>query len=222
VTILNFVLAEEAVYLVTDTVVSDPVDMSPICFTTKVFPAPHWHGLICGTGIMQFIVEWYCTAVTSILATDMVHLDEFAPDIIRSLYQKYQADPDREITSTIYHMGLDRSERRFVGFAYRSTADFAGERLEYGIGLKPDPEDASLAITHFPSDFIAIAEMQKLKDETKPLVKRVGIGGELISYTMQLVDVGGKPEASMTICKCYEFPDWNAMYLKACARLPVK
>jgi hypothetical protein len=222
VTILNFALAQDAVYLVTDTLVSDPVDMGPLFFTAKVFPAPHWQGLICGTGVQQFIVEWYCTAITSILAIDMKHLDEFVPDMIRPMYQQYQFDQDREITSTIYHIGLDRSERRFVAFAYRSTNDFVGEPLEYGIHLKPDPEDASMVFNHFPADFITIAEMQKLEDETKPMVERVGIGGDLISYMMQIVDVNGQPETQMAIVRCHKFPDTDAMYQSACSRLPVR
>jgi hypothetical protein len=222
VTILNFVLAEDAVYLVTDTLVSDPVDMGPLFFTAKVFPAPHWQGLICGTGIQQFIVEWYGIAITSILAMDMRHLNDFVPDMIRPMHQKYQIDQGREMTSTIYHIGLDRSERRFIGFAYRSTNDFVGESLEYGSRLKPDPEDASVVISRFPSDFIAIAEMQKLKDEVKPMAERVGIGGDLISYMLQIVDISGQPETQMTILRCHRFPDSNAMYQSACSRLPVR
>jgi hypothetical protein len=52
-TVLNFLLTNEAVYLLTDTVLSDPDDLSPIAFTTKVHPLPHLQAVICGTGHAQ-------------------------------------------------------------------------------------------------------------------------------------------------------------------------
>ena len=56
-TVLNFLLTDEAVYLLTDTVLSDPDDLSPVTFTTKIHALPHLQALICGTGHAQAIAE---------------------------------------------------------------------------------------------------------------------------------------------------------------------
>ena len=220
-TILNFVLDEKGVYLLTDTVASDPDDMEPINFTTKVFPAPHWQGLICGTGILQFITAWYVHAITSIVAKDIKHLDQFAPDILRSRFTEFQEQANGEFTSTIYHFGFDDLAGKFIGFAYRSTNDFDSEQLDYGIGLKPNPEVDPPDIIEFPIDLIPIAELQKVKDAKKPLDQRVGVGGQLISYVMRHVDVGdGEYQVTTAIHRCHEFSDFPAAYMRACAKLP--
>ena len=222
-TLLNFILAEEAVYLVADTVVSDSMDKSPVSFTTKVYPVPHWDGLICGTGIMNFVVNWYCTAITSVLATDLKHLDQFAPEQLRSLFEKYEEEYEgHELRSTIYHLGFDQQSACFFGFAYRSTDNFVSEPLAYGMRLKPDPEDTSIQqISTFPDDFIPIAELQKKKDELKPVNDRVGIGGRLISYMMQRIDIGdGKHRVKISISDFYNFQDAQAAYLLASSKLP--
>ena len=78
-TSLNVMLSNEAVYISIDTLISDPEDMLPVLHTTKLYPVPHWNGVICGPGIMNFIVGWYAYALTSVLARDIEHLDEFAP-----------------------------------------------------------------------------------------------------------------------------------------------
>jgi hypothetical protein len=220
-TVLNFMLAEEAVYILSDTIVSDPATMDPITFTSKVYPAPHWEGLICGTGIMQFVTEWYLRAITTIVAQDIVHLDQFTPRTASQLFEKYKTSAGRKATSTLYHFGFDRIESRFVGFAYRSTNDFASERLPYAIGIKPNPGNPDLEIKSFPDDFIRLAQLQKQLDDTKPAAERVGVGGHLIAYMLQRVDTNGlRHEIQTTIRRCYEFPDYSAAYVKACSKLP--
>lgn len=38
------------------------------------------------------------------------------------------------ITTTIYHFGYSRAEGQYVGYAYRSIANFQPERLPYALG----------------------------------------------------------------------------------------
>jgi len=221
-TVLDFHIQEDEIYLITDTMVSEAQSMEPILFTTKVFPVPHWEGLICGTGIMQFINSWFHTAVSNILATDVVMLDEFTPDQLRELWTHGYIENEGNYSSTIYHLGFDRAENRFVGFAYRSTDDFVSERLEYGTRTKPNPENAdNFELTTFPEDFIELAESQKLEDESKPVSERVGVGGSVIAYRLWRQELeGGQILVNTLIWKCYEFSDTAKAYQTACANLP--
>jgi hypothetical protein len=50
---LNFLLTDEVVYVLTDTVLSDPDDLSPLAFTTKIHALPHLQALICGTAMRK-------------------------------------------------------------------------------------------------------------------------------------------------------------------------
>ena len=220
-TVLNFHLQEDIVCLVTDTIASNSEDMSPVFFTTKVYPTPHWEGLICGTGVSKFIVEWFSEAITSVLAKDIRHLNEFAPSVLRELFVKYQGYGNRDLTSTVYHFGFDHNADRFIGFAYRSTADFVSEELKYGSGIKPHPEDiSSLEINAIPADLISIVHAQKLRDDSLPVQERVGIGGHLILYLMQRVERDdGSYSVTTEINRFFEFPDYEEAYLQACLNL---
>lgn len=217
---MNFVLQEDLVGIVTDSVVSSPADMQPMLFTTKVYPVPHWKGLICGTGIMNVVTEWAFAAMTSILARDLIHLDEFAPDALRTLFKKVTTQLGATGTVTLYHFGFSAIENRFVGFAYRSTNNFVSEQLGYGIGLKPDPQlapEENVSITDFPGDLVSMALLQKAKDEAKPVEDRVGIGGELFAYLMRRDDNGS---VYLNVSQCGAFEDFEAAYQHACSQLP--
>ncbi len=221
-TVLDFHMQEDAIYLITDTMVSEAQSMEPIHFTTKVFPVPHWEGLICGTGIMQFINSWFHTAVSNVLATDVVMLDEFTPDQLQELWTHGYIENEGNYSSTIYHLGFDRAENRFVGYAYRSTDDFISEKLEYGTRTKPNPENAdNFELTNFPKDFIELAESQKLEDESKPISERVGVGGSVIAYRLWRQELeDGQILVNTLIWKCHEFSDAAKAYQMACANLP--
>ena len=221
-TVLDFHIQEDEIYLITDTMVSEAQSMEPILFTTKVFPVPHWEGLICGTGIMQFINNWFHKAVSNILATDVVLLDEFAPDQLRELWARGYVENEGDYSSTIYHFGFNRTENRFVGFGYRSTNDFISERLEYGTLIKPNPENLdNFELTNFPEDFIELAESQKLEDESKPVSERVGVGGSVIAYRLLRQELeDGQILVNTLIWKCHEFSDAAKAYQMACANLP--
>ena len=141
-TLLNYLLTDDAVYVLTDTVISDPDDLAPVGFTTKVYPLPHLQALICGTGHVQPIVEWVAHINLHLLVRDIVQLDQMAPSRLRALFGRYalRQAGEREITTTLYHFGFDNAARRFAGFAYRSVDHFCSEPIEPGFGFKPAPE----------------------------------------------------------------------------------
>lgn len=223
-TVLNFLLLDEIVFILSDTLLSDADKVQPLLFTSKVHPVPHWQGLITGTGSSPFILDWFTTAVGSLLARDLVHVDQYAPSLLRSLFPKHTYEPEngREITSTIYHFGYSPEEKRFVGFAYRSTDNFESERLPYAFGIKPDPKQPLdlAAVTALPADFIPIAELQKDIEKNRPLTSRVGVGGQLIAYALEVIrDESGTPTIRTTINICHDFSDFEEMYQFAVNRI---
>jgi hypothetical protein len=223
-TLFNYLLTDEAVYLLTDTVVCDPDDLSAITFTSKVHPFPHLEALVCGTGHVQLIIEWAATVNLALLVRDVVELDRFAPTRLRALFARHANEhgDGRQVTTTLYHFGYHRMSRRFVGFAYRSTDDFRSEPLPDGFAFKPAPEwsfDAA-RITKLPDHFITLAKRQKTQDEATDPAKRVMIGGQLIFHLMQRVPGPrntGTVQTSAAIC--HSFPDFEEMYAAAAAKM---
>jgi len=225
-TVLNFLLTDEAVYLLTDTVLSDPDDLSPITFTTKIHTLPHLQAVICGTGYAQLIAEWVAVVNLSLPARDVVHLDRLAPAKLRGLFARHASEDatgGREITTTLYHFGFDERASRFVAFAYRSADDFRSEALPQGFGFKPAPEwdFDSRKITRLPEHFIGIAGKQKAQDEATDPAKRVVVGGQLIFCAMQRIPGPGKSATVQTsLAICHTFPDFEEVCARAAASPP--
>lgn len=224
-TLVNWILLDNEVHIVADTIISDPDDcMNPVCFTNKVYLLPHLHGLMFGTGLAPFILEWFHTISSSLLVKDIRHLDKFTPQALQKIFKRYQdslATFHSNISGTIYHIGYDEELERFVGYIYRSTDDFKSEEMQYGYHYKPHPETALHPISVFPTDFISIAKIQKSKDESKPISERVGIGGHLIAYTMRKENQDdGSYQINTHIHRCHEFDDFPRSYEKAVSKLP--
>lgn len=210
---LNFVIDEKWIGIITDSVVSSSLDMTPAFFTNKVFIAPHWNGAICGTGLLSVISEWALTSMSNILAKDIVDLDEYTPSHLKFIFENHTRSAPINCSVTIYHFGYSQRDKRFIGFAYRSETNFQSERLENGIGWKPNPEISSnqLQVSNFPDDFIRISQIQKEKDTKKNPQNRVGIGGQLFSYIITMDD----EKFSARVNCIYEFSDFDADYQTA-------
>jgi hypothetical protein len=223
-TVLNYLLTDEAVYLLTDTLLSDPDDLSPVSFTTKIHALPHLHALICGTGHAQAIAEWVATVNLALVVRDVVHLDQLAPMELRKLFARHPnaGAGEQEITTTLYHFGFDERAGRFAGFAYRSADDFRSEPLARGFGLKPPPDWAvdGRKITRLPEHFIAIAKKQKAQDEAAETSKRVMVGGKLVFCVMQRAGARNDPTVQTSLAVCHSFPEFEQLYAQAAARLP--
>ena len=220
-TILDFVLLEDAAYLVADTQATSADSLQPTCFVTKVFPIPNWQGLICGTGSLPFLLAWL-TKTAGILTSGFDELDKIAPQLLRDLYPTEEdLGPDgAPLTSAIFHLGFSSAEERFVGYAYRSDTGFASERLTYGLSVQPGLGRAlDEPISTLPDDLIRIACEQKRQDEAKPILQRGGLGGKLIFYVMELgADMSGAGQV-VTIASsiCHTFADYPEAYARACA-----
>jgi hypothetical protein len=223
-TVLNFLLTDEAVYLLADTILADADDLSPVAFATKIYAVPHIGAAICGTGHARAIAEWFVEVNLSLPARDVVHLDRWAPVGLRELFAGHESEDaaGRVIATTLYHFGFDARTSRFVGFAYRSENDFRSESLPRGFGFKPAPgwDIDSGGITRLPEQFIAIAERQKAQDEAAEPANRVLVGGQLVFCAMQRVpDTGNGPTVQTSLAVCHSFPDFERMHAQATARL---
>lgn len=223
--LLNLLLDKQIIYAVCNTLASYPEDLEPRSFTTKVYTVPHLEGLICGTGVGQFVLEWYCRAIERMVVRDLHNLDEFTPNALREIWQRYQVTSlGRELTSTIYHLGYDRVENQFVGWVYPSVNDFASQELAYGTYFKPQEfETDEFDYKGKLEDFVRIAEIQKAPDRARPKEQQIGIGGHLISYIMMArgsEDDEGEPELTTTVSRFYQFDDCGTDWLRACNKLP--
>lgn len=218
-TVLNFALMEDGVYVVADTLVTTS-DFRAAFFTSKVHPVPHMNGLICGTGSLGLILGWSRQVLGGMLAMDVGHLDEFTPEALRALHAERPEEERAAGTTTIYHLGFDDIENRFVGFAYRSTDDFASERLAYGTRTKPGHE-STRPLSAFPDDFVQACREQRAVQDELPPGDRVFIGGHVTAYMLQVHrEPGSPPAVTTTITRPFEFEDFETAYHDCLTHLP--
>lgn len=221
-TVLNFITSPKAVYIVTDSSFSDPADMRAAGFMTKAYMLPHLEGIIAGTGLARFVVDWFIQANTQFLVRDMVHLATFAPAQLQSLYRPYHDEFGERARSTIYHWGYDRASGQMRSYAFRSTSSFAAEELGFGSGLKPATELDELGIRSFPDDYIRVMERQKREDEALPIDKRVGIGGHITAFQLVATDdAAGGTQVLMSATRVKELSGFEADYDAACSKLRI-
>jgi hypothetical protein len=140
-------------------------------------------GVLCGTGCLDIILEWYSYIQKSVIATDILFLDKIATKKLCEISKSSNLNDDH--TATIYHFGHNEKTKKFTGFAYRGTNSFISETLIYGLGIKPpDGEILEFALKEFeqkslPDAFIKIMQQQKIYDDDLPKKDKVGIGGEI-------------------------------------------
>ena len=214
-TLLNWEMTPEYVLLLSDTLSLSAEDKHPQSFMTKIFTAPHIGALITGTGIGEIITRFYLHVVSGMIVDDVVHLSEFAPESLRMIWEEVSDRMPDGATATIYTYGL--TEEGFVGFAYRSTADFEAEELQHGLAAKPAPELSRLAEVDGFDGFVTLAREQQANDRALPRVDRVGIGGDLWMYLMTKGEGGG---LSLRVDRVERLNHYDADHNVMLARLP--
>lgn len=198
-TALNILLEPRRVCIAMDTLVAR--HGHPWRFTSKIFPLPHLGGVMCGTGALRFITDWFVQLETEILAPDLVALDPHVTSALRVLARDHYVDEDN--TTTIYHFGLDPATEQFRGFAYRSARGFRSEELPQGRLVKPPvdgPVDGPL-----PKAFVEVMERQKAEDRAFIPRDRVGVGGDVHFLIMT--------PGRYDLHHCHRFADYPADYL---------
>lgn len=201
-TAFNFLFEEDHVCIAMDTLMVLQDTKQPLNYTSKIYLLPHLDGVMCGTGLGPFVINWYLYIQSSIIAKDIVHLDTYASEALRKLADHFELTD--ECTATIYHFGWSEQHKRYVGFVYRSVRNFESETLPYGVGTKPPTEIDTF--DKLPEDFVKIIEKQKIADEAEPINKKIGIGGDVHFLVMT--------PGNFNLSKCHRFNDHEECYNK--------
>src|SRR5262245_24084629 len=102
-TSLNAYIDPQEVIITMDTLGLE-VDGQPAIYTSKIFPLPHLRGVLCGTGSIQLIWDWYKQILMGMLALDLTHVDRYATPSLQSLAKLSEAS---QAPTTMYHFGYD-------------------------------------------------------------------------------------------------------------------
>jgi len=207
VTALNFHISDDEICLVVDSLAISPQDGEPLVLLTKFIVLPHLGITATGTGHGQFLAEWFARVRDGILAKDIDRVDQYTPSMLRTL----AADHDLDVNSaTVYHFGFSPRNNRFVAYVYRSTSGFTSERVDSGLGIKPQVEPPEGDVT-YPAAFVEIMERQRNADLQRPPAERIGIGGEIHCVHMQ--------RSGFSVFTLHRFSSYDREYDAACQRL---
>lgn len=176
-TALVFTVQPDQICLAMDTLVVAADDKSPSSYQTKFTILPHLNLVIAGTGLASLVTGWFHFVNGSVVVRDIEHLNAFAPEALRRAAA--QCEGTDLTTTTLYHFGYAISEKRYVGFAYRSTNNWEPEKLPDALGFKPVVHVAPTDDIQFPQFLTDIVSEQRRQDLLLPLSERVGIGGEI-------------------------------------------
>ena len=117
------------------------IDREPLKYVSKIFPLPHLRGVLCGTGSLNTVMDWHAYIQGQVIGNTMDIANKIAPSQLKSIHSKYDLNGTNE--ATIYHFGFNPREEggRIRGFAFRSTKNFLPEKLNDGIGIKPNDDE---------------------------------------------------------------------------------
>jgi len=147
---------------------------------------------------------------------DIIHLDEFAPDILTEMWS--EAEIPEGSTTTVYTFGWSEQNCRFAGFAYRSTSNFASEVLQDGFGLKPPLNNMAEYPEIIDLDgFVEFMKLQKAEDRARPRMHRAGIGGDII---MTLLRRNENEYTSIEQRHIHRFDDYDQDWQIVISKLP--
>lgn len=176
-TALVFALQPDQVCVAMDTLVVAADDRMPLAFQRKFLSVPGSDLLVAGTGHAGFVTGWFDYLQARTRLGDVDDVGSIAPDVLKASADA--AGGLGSVTTTIYHFGYSRAEGQYVGYAYRSTADFRPERLPYALGFKPHVPVPSTEDIQFPDFMIDIIVRQQQHDRSQPVPQQIGIGGEI-------------------------------------------
>lgn len=199
-----------AVLVVMDTLATS--DDLPLMFMSKVTAFPHADMLVAGTGLAAVVNGWVDHLATQRVFRDISGARIGTPETLRQLHAATVGElTGPNLTSTIYHFGIERETGLLIRYVYRSTTGYREERsAEGGFGVKPTVDGGD---PYGPVDdvdgFIAIAERVRAEqDGLGP--GRIHIGGELI-----LTALSG---TGIQQVKIHTFEDYESDWEKAMLR----
>lgn len=135
--------------------------------------------IIAATGSALLFSRWIGLVNNQGFALDIDTVDAHAPQELQALWGELNCHLPalRDQSATIYHFGISDDSGKVHGFAYRSGSDFKSERLDYGLGVKPELMDkAGIDWNSFPACAPDIMRAQSRQEDEKSR-DRVYIGG---------------------------------------------
>jgi len=177
---LLFYTDENDAIVATDTLLHYSVDTPP-GFASKAISIPHMRMIIAGTGSALLFSRWIGLVNNQGFALNVDTVDAHAPQELQALWSELNryVPALQDQTATIYHFGISDDSGKIHGFAYRSVSDFKSERLDYGLGVKPELMDkAGIDLDSFPACAPDIMRAQSRQEDEKAL-NRVYIGGSV-------------------------------------------
>lgn len=185
-TALNFMLHEEGAIIAMDTLSLLARNKKSFKFVSKMFLLPHMQCVICGTGNMVAIIDWFAFVQKNILSNGIYQLNELSKEVMPQFMKEHNEDN----SCTIYQFGLHELDNKFHGFAYRSTNNFQSEEIQHGFGIKPPDAfkdendvidfDTISSLSTRPEEVLAaVMRIQKDYDDKLDIDRRLGIGGKI-------------------------------------------
>ncbi len=175
---LIYFIDKSQVLVATDTLAVSYDEHAPFMFTTKAFIVPHLKMIMCGTGAAGFCGEWFIKVNHNMVVRDIDHLDYHTPDNLSALWAEFKKKfSPLDTTTTVYYFGFSAEDSCLHAYAYRSTSDFKSERLQYGLGLKPECTPTNTS--DFLEDIKKMMREQRQLQANKPKEERLYIGGEI-------------------------------------------
>lgn len=175
---LLFYTDENEAIVATDTLLHYSVDTPPGS-VSKAFAVPHMRMIIAGTGLALLFNRWVGLVNNQGSALNVDAVNAHAPQELQALWSEmnHHVPALQDQTATIYHFGISDDSGKIHGFAYRSVSDFKSERLDYGLGVKPELMDKSgINWNSFPACAPDIMRAQSRQEDEKSS-DRVYIGG---------------------------------------------
>jgi|GEM_PF-941135 len=207
---LIYMVYPEKIYVMMDTLCTCGDSKKPFNYASKIYLLPHLKTIMCGTGQVDIIRYWYNFIQNNIMAKNFNYLIKKAPSVLLDIWKNYKNKEDLSVT--IYHFGYDKSNKKFVGYAFRSTNDFKAQKIENGFGFKPElPKKEELSDidigeqTNYIDVLKEIFKRMKERDDKKEISEKVGIGGEI-----QLA-IYDKPN-SIHFLTIYKFSDFEEKF----------
>jgi hypothetical protein len=205
-TALCYVLQPSEVMIMMDTLTTT-IDKKPFNYASKIFPLPHLNGIICATGSIGLIIDWFSIIQKNVIAKNISYLNTIASEQLRKIYEQYNEVGD----STIYHFGYNEVKEIFQGFAFRSKNNFEIEKLVYSIGIKPSDGDIisyasnKIEINGMFNGIIDTIRKQKEIQDIKPNeLNKIKIGGGIHCLIIN--------KDTQIMWQCYTFPDYEEIF----------
>jgi len=138
--------------------------------------------VICGTGNMQAIIDWFGWVQRNIVANGIYQLNY----LLKKAMYNFMKDANGDNFCIIYQFGLHEIDDKFRGYAYRATNNFESEEIKQGIGVKPtdvfETKNGEIDLSSYMPEgasieeiLINIIERQKEYNSSLDIVERLGI-----------------------------------------------